>query len=71
MDLPVTQVKPGEIAIFVDNFGALLIKPLKFAILCQALFGGASAKTCILFQIQPIEDLLNGHPPFARKLDLQ
>jgi hypothetical protein len=49
-DLAVTQVKPGEIGLFVDNFRALLIKPPKSHMLCEPLFGGALEKTGIIFQ---------------------
>ena len=35
MDLPVKQVKSREIAVFVDNFKRLLIKPAVFAVFCK------------------------------------
>ncbi|AEM71958.1 hypothetical protein Murru_2936 [Allomuricauda ruestringensis DSM 13258] len=51
MDLPVTQVKPREIGVFVDNLKRLLIKSEKNDNFSQPNRSKALAKMCFFIKI--------------------
>ncbi len=51
MDLPLTQVKPREIGVFVDNLKRLLIKSEKNDNFSQPNHSKALAKVCLIFKI--------------------
>ena len=54
MDLPLKQVKPREIAVFVDNFRRLLIKPALFNVFCEPSDSATSANLGIFRELEPI-----------------
>lgn len=54
MDLPLTQVKPREIELFVDNLKRLLIKWEKNDNFSQPNHSKALAKIGFFFQIQSV-----------------
>ena len=68
MDLGLTQVKPREIGVFVDNLKRLLIKWEKNDNFSQPNHSKALAKMCLFFQIEPIQNFVYLHSSFAGKL---
>ncbi len=51
MDLPLTQVKPREIGVFVNNLKRLLIKWKENGLICQPSNGRGLEKMCVFFKI--------------------
>lgn len=51
MDLPLTQVKPREIGVFVNNLKRLLIKWKKNRSICQPSNSKGLAKIGLLIQV--------------------
>ena len=68
MDLGLTQVKPREIGVFVDNLKRLLIKWEKNDNFSQPNHSKALAKMGFFFQIQSVQNLVDLHFSFTGKL---